>query len=658
MGVRPVARDPKTGKLIPLCEDPGVQKLNALSVQYKADLIDVYHAQHVAEIDLRNEFFPELYAACVAHQASRSRWIELDRAISKQSSAIGYLKKLKKDAKESGTVLADYDERAGEASTEKKALVDARNKYKAETVDALYADVVAKRRVFNDRKAAFFAARKAVSDQLKAEGVGPNSSRRKEARWPTYAAGSFEARFEEIRATADAGHKALRNKYQKLGLHEGTRGKIDKDVKDIKDTGLEYRPRMKPVKSDSFVLQFKKQKGRCFTLADLVIDKAAKWESGRWSFLVLKYLGHGQGKRDDSYLYAVRQNIGTAKRPVYIEYQLMMHRRIPENAELAKWTLRLNGGRPYVSPIFDHAGMPRKTGNCVFTCDYSFGRLDDDGNLVVCYLLGDHINEELILPAWLVAKFEACAQIDEWLAGEAKKFFEALGKKTKGCAIRAIYGLIAKYENHGEGDVHDYNRAVKWIAWYHSEKAQREKLFSQAARARDNIYLTAAARVARLHSHWIDDPMNIAEGKRKQSRDKAVPDVLPDIVRSRAFYAAPGKIRKAFRKKGLIQDRKIKTENSSRTCQHCRHVNLGDPKKLLKCAVCGGKWDRDFGACLEHLARAGVDPKKYSVARKTDVVTSYIKSLGVKTGPVPYYHKHPSWTQPPTLGMKRLRETG
>jgi hypothetical protein len=587
-------------------------------------LCDLHHKYHCDRIELRNTHFPVLWRACVAFEAARAKHHDYNRLLAHQDMVIGALRKEKADLRAQKADLSEVTDKLNAANTEKKCLADTRDKYKSECVDVLWSARSEAKKEYDTRREAYHAALKAVSDLAKSLGYGPNNHRRKELPTPEYAEGSWEFAYQTVSYQFGRDKKALGARYQAAGLHSGIRGEISTAVDEMEFTCSD-RPR--PAPYNTLPLQFKKTaKKDCPTFAEL---------EQRCQGLKLTYLGSGAGKRGDCYLYEVEQQIGTSGKPRTITYELMMHRPWPKDAKLQRWALRLRDDREYVSIILSREAStePDTRPTSYVANDYSMGRMRDDGGLSVAHFVGEHINEEVYIPSWLVNKFRAIEDMDAAIDASAGKLLTDLDGSLRGDKLVTIRRLAETSM-----------RAQEWLAWRSKEWSYRNKLHRQATRAREHIFQVAVARISRLHTHLIEDQVEIAELKRKKTRDRAKGDGLRDETRRNATIAAPGELRKFLRASGMIQDIKVGTANASRICQACRHENqTGTESKIVRCEKCNFEWDRDVGACLEHLSRGGVVLEYRAVARKTDVVTTYIASLGVKTGPMPYQHVGPSW---------------
>lgn len=603
--------------------DQGQPQLE-LANAFKRELAHLHHEHHRTRISLRNQFFPALWKACVEFEISRAKHAVIAEQLAHCDMIIGGLKKQKSEARKAKTDTAIIQEQLDSANTAKKCLADERDAFKRTVVDPLHAMRHVGYQEYNARLASYNDAIKEVKKSV--AGLGPNHSARKAIVLPSYPADSFEHAHQQMNANFDVAIKALGKEFQSLGLASGIRGEVTEAVSAMKFT-FDRQPFTREY--DSFPVQFKKDNKRgieCPTFAEL--------STGRQG-LQLTYLGSGAGKNNDCHLYEVVQQIGNKAAPAELRYDLLVHRLWPVNARCQRWTLRMDSSKSYVTVILAQPPVVAVCDQPIYvTNDYSMGRTRPDGGINVCYFLGANINEEVFIPGWLVEKFHSIEAVDAMIDKSAGELLSSLDVSLKGNKLVTIRRLAETSAS-----------ARTWLVWRDREWARRNKLHHQAINARQNIFQTAVARVAQSHTHLIEDQIELADLKRKKTRDRAEPNTLNDSVRRNNQIAAPGELRKYLRASGLIMDVRVETANSSNICPHCTHQNQPESTKNRVCESCSQKWDRDLGACIVHLARAGVVLESSAVARKTDVVTGYIASLGIKSGPKAYHHRHPSWTQ-------------
>jgi hypothetical protein len=633
-----------------------------LANEFKYELMCLTQKKEADLLDLRNRFFPEYWE-------ERQRFFnqvvpkagELKKQLATHDMLIGGLthemneltslhaaeKSKGGDVSRIGNQIKLLKVRLAEAKVAKKVAVKELNSYAAYQ-KTQYEIVQAAGIEYRERCAAFAARLKQRSEEIDALGYGPSSHLRRDYPWPQWDVGSFEeARHERLRKF-DKDTKELSRQFQLKGLHSDIRAEIVKAVEAM--TFENWRPprwdEMQPCNSLS--LQLKSTKRTDYDAQPTIVKGRKKYPkkevpcptfdellASGWSGLKLTYLGSGSGGRDDCHLYHVAQNIGTADDPQWIEYDILLHRPWPKHARLQQWHVQIDE-RPYVTVILSTEGEADPQPVSYVANDYSTGRERADGGLSVAHFVGESINEEVYLPSWLVRRFHDVYAIDAAMDKSAGDLLESLGLSTKGNKIRAIRRAAV-----------ESLRASNWLDWRDREWARRNKLHSRAINARRHIYRVAAYRIAKLHTHLIEDPAELATLKENKNRDRRREKSLNDTARRNFQIAAPGELRKYLRESKLDCSIKVKTAYSSRTCLTCGGVNIGDDannkSKMVKCENCPAVWDRDMAACIHHATRGGVDPATLSVTRETDVVTSYIRSLGVKSGPKPYSHAAPSW---------------
>lgn len=627
----------------------GVRNLNDnfsslldLANEFKQEAVELSHDRHVQEICLRNTYFPALWNSLRDREYAKVGVWRAKQELAKHDMLIGAAKKAVKELKMQGASCRRAKDREGmeavrnEAEMADKSLQEAKaNKEAAIKIlniaESRCSQIAVDWEPLKASQAKMKSDRESRKAELKRLGiVGPNDKRRHDVPVPQYTDGTYENAVTAMFEKFYSDQKELSARYQKLGLHSTIRAEILDAIADMTFTCDPLKPGDIAPHS-SLSVQIKAKSGHSAPTFDELM-------AGSYG-LAIQYVGSGTGKNNDCHLYHIRQDVGTRDVPRVAEYDMLLHRPIPANASMQRWTLVL-GEKPYVTVMIGKTVVACESKTSYVTNDYSTGRQVAGGGLLVCHFLGEHINEPVYLPGWLVEKFQRVDELDEMLAESAGDLLKSLGLSERDHKITTIRNSSSQF-----------SECADWLSRFDRTWNARNKMLKQARGCRDAIFHTVAARVSKLHTHLIEDPIDLAELKRNKTRDRRRDHDLSDRNRRNFQIAAPGELRRILRETNLDRSIKITTEHSSRTCPNCGHVNAESAKtKLIECEMCRGFWDRDSeGACVEHLARGGVDHGKLLVARNTDVITTYIASLGQKTGPKSYYHQDPSWIRAATV---------
>lgn len=272
-------------------------------------------------------------------------------------------------------------------------------------------------------------------------------------------------------------------------------------------------------------------------------------------------------------VYEVSQQIGTDRHPRRITYRVKFHRRLEWTSQ--RWSLVCrDSGKREVIPIVKHS-LTKPTGDGVFGYDLTWFRCKD--GIQVCHFLGTNVNERLILPQWLInrrlamVEQKSCDQeANEWLRA-ARNAAPKTGEKQ---GLSALEAWCAKSP--------DDNGAANRLHELLSVQRRAKHAMQRAVRCIEKIYETVAYRVCSQHAQVVHDPIDLSRLKRYDTRDLLREDKIPQKSREYLAAVSPGKLISLLENYGL--------------------------------------------ASVEVLEKDAV------VSRKTDLFTSYIAGMAVKTG--------------------------
>ena len=565
---------------------PSDDELDVLSLanEYRAAYCAILQEQHEETTDLRNRLFPKLWAAMVESEAWYARIYDLEKAIKKHHSEV-----------------RDRNAITEELESQLEAARAARN--------ASMAAVKEERKPYLAMFKSFSAAKKAAADDL----VPPKKTKgeAKAGKKPTSAwqrvkslddrRGLYDkivwpadvAEYAAVWLRIDLALRELAREYQSRGLHSSIRQEIvEASVPKLKKDGpgIRYRCGRKPEPRPWAKLTIQ------FGSGGLLVADSLAGKSRQLSLSVA-----------DNGIYTVEQQIGTDGHPQQISYPVKFHRELPPEAVIHRWSLvvreentlvTLKDGSSFVRRSYRRTCIPIVSG-VDFTKPVGIGTLAYDlswtvrkEGVQVCHFTGAHINERLILPHWLVEKRMAVKDAQTYADNQANVLLlrrgEAISKKPG-----ELQGFAAM-EAYGNDHVDD-NGVANLIVELQRELARAAKQAESARRCIEDIYKMVACRVCKLHDKIVIDPINLAKIKKYDKRDLLKTDVLPARSREIMFAVAPGKLQAMLKGYGLAS------------------VTSGD-----------------------------VDGELPVDARETDVFSTYIRGLGVKTGTKPNAPSHRS----------------
>lgn len=515
-----------------------------LADEYRQKLCSLYRERHERTVNLRNERFPALYAALVEFEAAGARVAEIERGIKSHHAKIRDRNAVQAEQRSD---LQEARRRRSEAQQLVKAgrerwaavLVGWRKWFSAQTnwknVKAL-----------NKRRDAYAQLGFPASLEQLAAVLGAES--KLDVSLVDLAA--LEA-YGRLDLECDLRERELSAEYQAKGLSSGIRGEIDeasqpKIGKSGPGTRYEYgrTPNVRPW--GKLTTQF---------VGGLSLDAAIE---GTRQFRI-----EGCGGK----IRRVWQQIGTAANPQLVDYLVKFHRPIPAEIKFQLWSLVVEGEqvvlknrdgvirevtrhKAHVVPIVA-ANLDKPTGDGVLHCRIGWKRAPCGGVQVVEFR-GPHVNERLILPAWLVdARMDAKAT----LAGcdsEANEYLARLGEAPKTGRRQGVVALRQYCFSHP-----DDQRAREFLGGLALEVYLGRREARRAVRAIEKIYETVTARVCRLHAELALAAPDLARKRRYATRDLLAQNAPAEPVRELLFAVAPGKLKALLSGYGLLASSEV-----------------------------------------------------------------------------------------------------
>lgn len=273
----------------------------------------------------------------------------------------------------------------------------------------------------------------------------------------------------------------------------------------------------------------------------------------------------------------VTQQIGTKKNSVLITYRAKIHRPFAEDAVLKRWSLIIDGGKRSCVPLVASEIVPNHTGKGAFR--YSLSWTKKKAGIEVAHFVGHNVNERLIVPHWLVERRLRFKEVQQQCDLQANGLLTLRGCAPQPKSKQGVEALKAYAENHV-----DDAAAVNLLDSLEVSIERSMRDARSAMVAIEQIYHVAARRICDRHDSYEPCDLDLARLKRYDTRDLLQPDVIPEPSREILFAVSPGKL------KQFIAARKLPV------------------------------------ASVEVLATIPAD------ARETTLVSSYVESLGVKTG--------------------------
>jgi hypothetical protein len=553
----------------------------AMADEYREKLCAVLHLRHRAVVDLRNTSYPDLYAAMSELEAVKSAIYSAEKSIKEHHSETRDRNAVTDEQRSRLTQLrktrTHWLHRISELRPLWSDVLRARALYWSRLAHWKDVKTLAKR---EDMYAAVqwpatlspYLAIDAVL-QSEAEALAASEGRDCNRRPLSPRIDSAViAQLGVIEMACDLEQRRLSFQFQGRGLHSAIRAEIvEASQPKLTKTGsgmrYEYHRDPEPRPWQKLSLHFP---------TGLAITELLSGDNPSLSLSPI-YTQHASHEHT---VYDCRQQIGTAGEPRVISYRVKFHRQLPEYGIVRRWTLAVrDSGKREVIPIVQDHGLVKPTGDGVFGYDVTW-RSTPDG-IQVCHFVGVHVNERLILPRWLIdarLSVSAAQREGDHLANEI--ILEHTGAEPpvggkQGMHYLEDYCSRNPTDTLAHNELHDFQRTMAFAT----------KRMKRAVRCIEKIYETVTYRVCSLHSQIINDPIDLMELKRYDTRDLLRYDPLPS--RSREYLAA---------------------------------VSPGKLKALLN----------GYG-----LASGDVEPEILGTARIatfTDLFTSFVRSLAVKTG--------------------------
>lgn len=273
--------------------------------------------------------------------------------------------------------------------------------------------------------------------------------------------------------------------------------------------------------------------------------------------------------------YRIRQQIGTQASPLEISYILCADRPIPPEAILQRWTLavRPNGKREAIPIVkWDHS-KPSGEGALAYRLRWTKRK----AGVEVAQFWGDHVQERLVIPQHIVDLRQALKR-EQTACDLAANAVLARRGATPATGRRQGVAALVDYVRDNPDD----SGAAESLGDFQRRLASALRTSQRAVGCIEKIYETVASRVCRLHATITPSTLDIASLKRYDSRDLLAGNAAVQPVREILHALAPGKLK----------------------------------------AILDG-----YG-----LAKTDVAPEPPRDARETDLFTTYVASIGGRTG--------------------------
>lgn len=445
---------------------------------------------------------------------------------------------------------------------------------------------------------------------------------RKAARLQLASNVELAGKLETIYAEGAAAKRAARAKISAAGLYWGTYLKIEAAIEQAAKT----------VKGP---LSFRRWTGN--GLIAVQIQNGMSWAEALagGDTRLRAFIVNSRGKRAPLWQVWMRAGSNPDRSPIWVKANFYFHRPLPDDAVIT-WVV-LTRRQVAVRRQTDGTWQPYYEWSVQFTirtevenavpccngssCGVDLGwRLMADGGLRVGYIVGDDgRNESITMPPALVNRWQRCDDLQSIRDSHFNEIKAALAA-FRGTAVFPDWFMDATKTMHAwkgkgrlamllkawtlqrfDGDA-DIFAAVK--AWqekdahlWQYESSNRLK----AARIRRDWYRTLAKRLTSQGRVYVEncDWRQLARLPKADSNE-----VVNAIARRMQRIAAVGMLRECLVANGAI---KVKTEDSTRTCAVCGHVNTFEkPAELHQtCGGCASWFDQDENAARVLLARGG-----------------------------------------------------
>lgn len=578
----------------------GERQLLALADDYRQARHQSHAEEHRRLIDWRNDRFGELFDALVEWEQAKARVSQIERRIKRYHSEVRDRNAVTaEDAEALEAARAQRQATGQTAKAHRESWYRLQRAYRAAFAAAAeWKDVktLDKRRELYGRldwhrllEEAERRARRAIRDA--------DSPKKRRAARRRYDAVNWQAEAQDLAELAaiilprDLERRRLSREYQGRGLHSATRGEIDAATKPkLSRTGpgtrYVYHSRRLPRPWRKLVVQ---------PAGGLLVGDALAGRSKQLSLQRLPDVDR-EGRRRRR-RYAVCQQLGNAEHPKMLRYVVRAHRPLLETDVIQRWALVIehepdrsdDGYWRRSAHITLKRDLEPKTNGAVDVLWVRVGwRRVKGGGIQVAEFRSPRVNEDLVLPAWLVERRLIVDRVEQMCDERANALLLERGVNVSGKRT----GRPSREENSGMAALNNFlrrGRCEPALAEAYQAETRRlrraKRIRRWAIGAIEKIYETAAARLAARHgSVWIV-PLNLDRLKRYDQRDLLSEDRLPPASRRLLMAASPGKLQAA----------------------------------LLRALP---------------AASGGVAPLGPGVARSSDVLTSWVDSLGSSGGRV------------------------
>lgn len=502
--------------------------------QFREQLCALMQERHERMIELRNRLFPTLFAALVRHEWIKARIYDVEKAIKAHHS----------DVRDRNAVTAEQ-EAESELLREQRA--------------AAIIVVKAERAKWSALLMTFGCYWSRLADWKKVKAL--------EVRKSLYAALVWPSDLEPYRAVLAARKKTIAldvisDHVPADHLAEYATLWMEFDLRE-RDLSAAFAPKLHPaIRAEIIEASHPKMSST---------SPGMRYECGRrlkirpWTKLTIKFGGGGLPVLDaiegtqsfslrplytnhtsnaDETVYAVTQQIGTKANPRLVTYHAKLHRSLPGDATIQRWTLRVrDDGKRYCAPIISGCDFNKPIGKGTFTYDLSWTRKKN--GIQVARFYGENINETLVIPTWLVEKRMSLKSEQAACDVLANEFLTRQGMTPQVDEKQGIDALVeyaATTQDHGAANLlNSLNVRLK----------RALKASQSAARCIEDIYKVVTSRVCRLHDAIVENDIILTKIKRYDTRDLLRDDVLGSKSREIMFAVAPGKLKALLNGYGL-----------------------------------------------------------------------------------------------------------
>lgn len=544
------------------------QKYLNLANDYKDRLLNIKQNFYRRRIDLRNEYWPEIFEYLTAKSVISAKIYECEQAIKAKN----------------------IEQRTRNSITEKRnELLELKKQYKQHQDK--------NKNIFEPYWASINYVNQIKSDKAK-----------KNKKW--YLRGNsdlkynFEIDYYELLCEERDSEKQLSIEFQKLGLLSDIRSEVAEATKKAK---VSYYK----ITNESSVRKLTIQiKGGGLSFKSLL--------DGKSSVLNINCLKNN--------LYKIKQRVGAGPKYEFIEYILKIHRAIPNDCIIQRWSVCFDDmGKRYVSPtISRQSGFQKPIGKG--TVAYDLNWREDKDELIVAYILSEKMEEQITLPRWLCNNFRYCFELDAEIDLLCKLQLGVSGQKSGNNNYQRLETYILNNPDDQESIAvfHSASRKkLKRKKLYRRATRARNNIYLYAVdKIRRNhseiiIDKIKISDLSRNKNKNILDTKDKLARKTRQNRTIVSPGYLNELLEKSGLMVRKD-INCAF---SSCVCPKCHYNNGNQT--------EDNSNKVKTCSKCGNKFDRDFAACIETLIRAKA-PFKSGKTRQDDIIKTYVEKLGKK----------------------------